>query len=92
VGSPTEVALYVMARKLGMSLPPHCDQPGAASLNQLSTSPHSSTGVERSKEEMTSVWEKMAEYPFDSTIKLMSVALFNKGTPTTIFIRASLVA
>lgn len=51
VGSPTEVALYVMARKLG---------------------------VERSKEEMTSVWEKTAEYPFDSTIKLMSVALFNK--------------
>jgi len=51
VGSPTEVALYVMARKLG---------------------------VERSNEEMTSVWEKMAEYPFDSTIKLMSVALFNK--------------
>jgi magnesium-transporting ATPase (P-type) len=27
---------------------------------------------------MTSVWEKTAEYPFDSTIKLMSVALFNK--------------
>lgn len=51
VGSPTEVALYVMARKLG---------------------------VERSSEEMTSVWEKTAEYPFDSTIKLMSVALFNK--------------
>jgi magnesium-transporting ATPase (P-type) len=51
----------------------------------LSTSPLSSTGVERSKEEMISVWEKMAEYPFDSTIKLMSVALFNKGTPQHLF-------
>jgi magnesium-transporting ATPase (P-type) len=29
---------------------------------------------------MTKVWEKKAEFPFDSTIKLMSVVFFNKGT------------
>ncbi len=65
VGSPTEVALYVMARKLGIFL-------RSPLQFHASFSPHLCSGVDR--DEISAEWQHLIEYPFDSSIKLMSVS------------------